>query len=306
MRDAERALHEQFVASGKAVAQDVLHPHLRPRQQVKEPDAHPHIQAEEVGQADDCEADEQVQRKGIAEKRQVMAEFQLGKERKVVIDPHGAQGQKRDGEARPRQRVFEKRVDDLPGLTLLGHIHRQLDQREGQPIVVDPLSAHQHHGRDHHQVDGDDERAPGRQRHQPGFPGDAVSLWKPFKEKLDGVRILGHQPVAHERLQQFRPAVFRGGVVENGRQHGDQIGGESPRRDRRGHEHHHVDDDQLGPTQSPGSLEQLEQRIDDANQDEEQENRTGRDVVGRHTGRVHGQQRVRKGDADDQGEESPE
>ena len=217
-----------------------------------------------------------------------------------MVERRGAEQDERNGKPQPHEWPLHKGTDPRVILPLLGHVHRQLQQREGQPVVVHPLPADQHHDGDHHQVDRQNERTPGGNGNSPVLPGNAHPLGQPFEEVFDGIRVVRHHPVFDVRVQQFRPVVLRRGVVEDPRQHGDQIGRKPPGRNRRGDDRHDVDDHQFRSRESPRSPAQLEHRVYESGQQKEEEDRPGGDVVGRHTGRSHGQPGVREEDVDGQ------
>ena len=67
------------------------------------------------------------------------------------------------------------------------------------------------------------------------------------------------------------PFVLGRGVVVCAGNDREQVLGQSHRRDRRGDDHHDVDDDELAATQGEERQGHLEEDVGDADEDEEQE-----------------------------------
>ena len=83
------------------------------------------------------------------------------------------------------------------------------------------------------------------------------------------------------RLDERVPVVFRRGEVKGGEYRADESAGKKHRQGR-GHYHHYIDEQELAAVQSSPRMDQLEQRVDQASEEEEQEQGADRAGPERH------------------------
>ena len=219
----------------------------------------------------------------------------------VVVKRVHAADEDGDHKPDPHDASSEKRLDGRVPLPLPDHLHRHLDHRIDQLLVVHPLPAQDHHDADHDEREGNEEEPPVGQGPDPGLPRDGRPLGQPFVELPHRFLVLRGEPPGHVRVDEFRPVVLRGGVVERAGHHGGEKSAEPLGRDRTGHDHHDVNGGQLTGPEGEASFDQSEEEIQDTDEEEEEEERGGRAEVHRHPGSPDDHVRVGRADADEEG-----
>ena len=205
-----------------------------------------------------------------------------GNRRVVVLQPVQTEKQERHEKADPGPGVPEEGSQrrERP-LRALYHVQRHLHHRVLEPFVNRPLAVEDHVQADHHQAQGEEEEVPPGQGLRPALPGNRLARGKALVQQLRGPD-LGDHPLRDVREVHVQPLVFRGGVVEEPGDAGDDVADEGLVGDRGGHGQHDVDQDQVRLAQLPPPRHQAEDDVGDDDDDEEVEQGDRNGAVDRH------------------------
>lgn len=208
---------------GAADAQHIQQALNQGFQQVEEPQAEGDVQVDQVGEADDGEAEAEDQVHSVAEQGQ--AGDQLGRGQEVVVRVQGFETADygRQGKAGPHHRVAEEGRHAMP-LFLPHHLQGHLGHRVEQALVLHPLPPQDHRRADHGGVQGQKKESPVEQGVSPGHPGDRVALGCPLEEPLDELGVLRGHPGGDMGVDEVFPVVLGGGEVVDRGDQGQEIG----------------------------------------------------------------------------------
>ena len=200
---------------GESTAQDI-------GQQVKDPQTEGDFGLEEVEKTEDVEAEDDMQRSGVAHDRHCLVEQIDSASEMHAFREIGVQAVQRapsggEGETDPHPPIFKKRWPALRALSHRSHRQRHLHQRIDEALVVDPLPPQNDHDGDHHQEEGPDKGLPSHQRQQPSLPRHCVGGTHALKEELGVAELARHHPVGNVGVDEALPIVFGRGKVKGGR-----------------------------------------------------------------------------------------
>ena len=134
-----------------------------------------------------------------------------------------------------------------------------------------PLAMEQRHHRDHDQVECQGKGSPGQQRHYPSAPWNRLPFRQPLEKIPHGKLVLRYQPRLDVRLQQQRPLILGGGVVEHLSKKRDELSTQSDGGDTGTDNHHGVDDDEILRCQGPSRPQDFQRRIEDDDGEKEKD-----------------------------------
>ncbi len=259
-------------ALGAGDAEDVENPLLDLVEDEEEPDAEGEVETGEVEEADIGEDDPHRQVHGAPEHREADAQVRVGQEGEVEVEPLHAQVQEGKGEPHPHDRVAEQGSHLRHAPLFAGeHPLRQLHHRVGEALVGRPLAvqdaaeADQHEPHRHHQPE------PPGHRLDPRLPRDRSAPGQALVVPLDGLEVLGHDPLRDVVVEQLFEAVFGGGVVERVDDGPDQEEHQPPGRHRDRHQQHAVDENEVGFGQRQPATEKGDDDVgEDGTGEEEQ------------------------------------
>ena len=139
--------------------------------------------------------------------------------------------------------------------------------------MLHPLPAQDDHQAQRGPVNRQDEQAPVEERFGPGPPGDRLPLGQALVEITRRLGVLRRQPARHMRVDQVGPFVFWRGVVVDAGENRQQVLGEADGGNGGGQQGHNVDGGQFGGAKGPGPLQQPQDSVDQADEDEKHEDR---------------------------------
>ena len=141
-----------------------------------------------------------------------------------------------------------------------------------RPLAMeDAAEADEHEPHHHHQPE------PPGHRLYPHPPGNRRPPGQALVVSLDGLEVLGHDPLRDVVVKQLFEAVFGGGVVERVDDGADEEEHQPPGGDGHRHQQHAVDEDEVGLGQGQAAAEEGDEDVgeDDAGEEEQGPGRGG-------------------------------
>ncbi len=242
--------------------------------QEEEPDAEEDLQVGEVGKAESVEL-----QRADPQRRRVARELEVapGRDEGDIGDGGEKPGEgfpeeesKRQKGRNPEELAPHQGRPEALRIGVPGQFSGYGDQWVHEFLVLDPLlSKDDHHTRRPDQ-DSRDEAAPPHQRDQPDPPGSLCARRQPLVEHPQGLAVGGHHPGAEMGVIEFGPLVFGGGEVERGGDDAQEKAGNAGARDNRPDNADGHDCQKLRGGKSKPLPTELEQRIEEPHQEEEE------------------------------------